>query len=244
MNTMTIHLNSNKKGFTLIELLISLALGLMVMAAIYEVYIIQQKSYTNQQAVAEMEQNLRASMFLLKREIQKAGFNPNKETDPMGFIEATRDPPALAFTFASDVDGDKTIASGEKEGLRFSHYTDGDGTKKIGREPLDASGSPTSSKQPVAENIEALDFVFFGLDSSNNPVVLDDDGNGNVTTGIAGIRVVEITIIARASRPDINFTDTTVYQNSQGNTIFTPPSNDHYRRRVLRTSVECRNMGL
>ena len=242
MNTMTIRLNSNKKGFTLIELLIALMLGLIVMAAIYEVYLIQQKSYTNQQAVAEMEQNLRASMFLLKREIQKAGFNPNKETDPVGFIEATRDPPALAFTFASDVDGDKTIASGEKEGLRFSHYTDGGGVKKLGREPLDASGSPTSSKQPVAENIDALDFVFFGVDGKDD--VLDDDGNGNVTTGIAGIRVVEITIIARAKDADINFTDTTVYQNSQGDTIFTPPANDHYRRRVLRTSVECRNMGL
>lgn len=241
MNTMTIRLNLDKKGFTLIELLIALVLGLMVMAAMYEVYLIQQKSYINQQEVASIEQSLRASMFVLKREIQKAGFNPNKESG-LGFIEATKVPPALAFMFAADVNNDNTISSGEREGLKFSLYTSG-GVQKLGRERLDSAGN-SIDKQPLAENIDALDFVFFGFDATNNPVILDDDGSGNVTTGIAGIRVVEVTIIVRASRPDINFTDTTVYKNSQGQDIFTPPANDHYRRRVLSTSVECRNMGL
>ncbi len=242
---MTIHLNSNKKGFTLIELLIALLLGLMVMAAIYEVYLIQQKSYTNQQSVAGMEQNLRASMFLLKREIQKAGFNPDpKGQQQLGFTEAARVPPAVAFTFIGDMNDDGVVSNGETDGLRFTIYTS-NGVQKLGRATLQSS-SPISFNviEPVAENIDALDFVFFGVDGNDNPIVLDDDGSGNVIANIAGIRVVEITIIARAKDPDINFTDTTAYQNSQGDIIFTPPANDHYRRRVLRTSVECRNMGL
>lgn len=245
MNTMKIRLNSNKKGFTLIELLIALVLGLIVMAAIYEVYLIQQKSYTNQQSVAEMEQSLRASMFLLKREIQKAGFNPEPNDNmTLGFVEATRTPPEVAFTFIGDMNDDGTVSPGETDGLRFTVYTSG-GVQKLGRATL-SSSSPIAFNiiEPVAENIDALDFVFFGLDGDKKPIILDDDGNGNVTAGIAGIRVVEITIIARAKNPDIHFTDTTVYKNSQGDEIFTPPANDHYRRRVLRTSVECRNMGL
>jgi len=252
VNTMTIHLNSNKKGFTLIELLIALMLGLIVMAAIYEVYLIQQKSYTNQQAVAEMEQNLRASMFLLKREIQKAGFNPDPDDKgTLGFIEATRDieatdnqdESAVAFTFIGDINDDGVVSEGETDGLRYTLYTGANGVKKLGRATLQSS-NPISFNvvEPVAENIDALDFVFFGVDGKDD--VLNDDGNGGVTAGIAGIRVVEITIIARAKDADINFTDTTVYQNSQEDTIFTPPANDHYRRRVLTTSVECRNMGL
>lgn len=247
MNTMTIPLNSNKKGFTLIELLISLVLGLIVMAAIYEVYLIQQKSYTNQQEVAGMEQSLRASMFLLKREIQKAGFNPDpNDKGTLGFIEATRGTePAIAFTFIGDINDDGVVSEGETDGLRYTLYTGSNGVKKLGRATLQSS-DPISFNvvEPVAENIDALDFVFFGFDADDNPIVLDDDGNGNVTAGLAGIRVVEITIVARAGRPDIGFTDTTEYKNLQGDTIFTPPANDHYRRRVLRTSVECRNMGL
>ncbi len=72
-------MNSDKRyesGFTLIELMIAMAIGIIVMAAIYQVYRSQQKSYVTQQMVIEMQQNARSAMLLMEREIRMAGYKP------------------------------------------------------------------------------------------------------------------------------------------------------------------------
>ena len=57
-----------RSGFTLVELLVALALAGLVSAAIYNIYISQNKSYAVQERVAEMQQNLRVAMYMMKRE--------------------------------------------------------------------------------------------------------------------------------------------------------------------------------
>jgi len=47
----------NESGFTLIELMVAMAISVVVMAAIYQVYQSQQKAYVTQQMVIEMQQN-------------------------------------------------------------------------------------------------------------------------------------------------------------------------------------------
>jgi type IV pilus assembly protein PilW len=88
----------------------------------------------------------------------------------------------------------------------------------------------------IARNIDALNFVY--LDGSDPPVptgVLED------------IRYVQVSIVARAGEtvPVMarKVTDNTVYTNPQGATVFTAPG-DQFRRRMVTTSIKCRNMGL
>ncbi len=72
-------MNSSKRnasGFTLIELMVAMAISVIVMAAIYQVYQSQQKAYFTQQMVIEMQQNARSAISLMKREIRMAGFKP------------------------------------------------------------------------------------------------------------------------------------------------------------------------
>ena len=64
------------KGFTLIEILVALAVSGLVLAGIYQTYLAQQKSYIVQGEIAKMQQNIRAAMFLMVRELRMAGFDP------------------------------------------------------------------------------------------------------------------------------------------------------------------------
>ena len=64
----------NNKGFTMIELLIAMAISTMAMAAIYTAYNIQQKSFRQQNMISQMQQNARAAMFMLTRDVRMAGF--------------------------------------------------------------------------------------------------------------------------------------------------------------------------
>ena len=63
-------------GFTLIELLIAMAIGLIAVTVIIQVYASMQASNTTQKLVVEMQQNARAALVLMKRDIRMAGHDP------------------------------------------------------------------------------------------------------------------------------------------------------------------------
>src|SRR4030042_6190973 len=63
-----------KKGLTLIELLIALVLSSILIAALYRGFISQQKNYTVQDQVADMQQNLRIAISQMTTEIRMAGY--------------------------------------------------------------------------------------------------------------------------------------------------------------------------
>ena len=64
------------KGFTLIELLIAMAIMAVTVGAIYGVYISSNRSYKTQDRVVAVQQNLRASIDFMVREIRLAGLDP------------------------------------------------------------------------------------------------------------------------------------------------------------------------
>ena len=118
---------------------------------------------------------------------------------------------------------DGTLDSNED--ITYSLYDAyGDGGLDLGRK----AGS--GDYQPVAENIDVLNFVYF-------------DANGSTPVAdLENIRSVQVTLVARSGM-DINYTDASAYYNDQGNLIL-GAQNDHFRRRLLTNRVQCRNMGL
>jgi len=64
-------------GFTLIELLIAIALGLVILAGLFKTFKVQHDSYVVQDQVSAMQQNLRAAMYLITRDLQMAGYYTN-----------------------------------------------------------------------------------------------------------------------------------------------------------------------
>jgi type IV pilus assembly protein PilW len=86
--------------------------------------------------------------------------------------------------------------------------------KSDGKPNLRRNENTGGGSQPVAENIEDLQFEYF-------------DSNGNTTKIPADIRMVKVTVTARTDRLDPQF-----------------KGGDGYRRRQIASNISIRNMGL
>ena len=102
--------------------------------------------------------------------------------------------------------------------------------------------------QVVAANIDALNFVYLGVNPADNSC----DENCLLVAPVANpedIRSVQIALIARSGDRvrtlTTDYTDTTTYYNQPpANQIILPAQNDTFRRICLLTNVQCRNLGL
>ena len=216
----------DKRGFTLTELLVAMGLSAVVMASVGAIYYQQQKSFLAQEQIASAQQNVRTSMYFMEREIRSAGYDPTQKANTSIQVANSN-----SITFQADINGNETIDGDET--ITYSLYdSGGDGDTDLGR-------NTGGGNQPLAENIDVLNFVY--LDGASPPNVLDDDGFGNVTTNINQIRSIQVTVVARTGREDPGYTDTRIYTNLQGQTVL-GVQNDNFRRRTLSTIIACRNL--
>jgi prepilin-type N-terminal cleavage/methylation domain-containing protein len=105
------------RGFTLTELLVTLAIASIVMAAIFSVYATLTRSYTTQNAFADVQQAVRASVDIMAEDIMMAGLRDRWE----GY---SGNPPAILtagqweMSFTSDRDMDGAI-NGNSENITY-----------------------------------------------------------------------------------------------------------------------------
>jgi len=213
------HPRLSNQGVTLIELMIAMTIFLLVLGAIYSTFQSQHKSYLMQEEVAAMQQNIRAAMFYITKEIRMAGCDP---TGDAGAGIVTANPDSISFT--EDIRGD---ADG----------SDPDGATNDPNESIAYALSSNNlvrntggGNQVVAENIDALDFVYL-------------DADGNTTATLTDIRSVEITIVARTGRALRVTKDNNLYYNQQGTQIL-GAQNDNFSRKSMTTFIKCRNLGI
>jgi len=222
------------KGFSLVELLVALVISGVIMTGIYSAFQTQQDSYLAQEQVAEMQQNLRAGLYIMTKELRMAGYDGENGTShtscSLGAAGTAVAPGILAVTanqldFSMDLNSDGDCAD-TNENLSYYIYTAADGVDKLGRRDNNAA---TPTPQAVAENFENLEFAY--LDSSQA-----------ATTTLDDIRSVQISLLAKARNPDRKYTDSKTYVTAAGTTW--GPYGDNLRRRFQTMTVECRNMGL
>lgn len=202
----TMNEKKSVQGFSLIELLLAMSIGLVVLISTYSLFTIQSRHFSMQEQRAEMLQNARAGLDLITREIRMAGYNPMGSPDPCispdicsckGTNNATIIPcfgiTAAApdtLSFSSDLGGDRNL-TGSNENITFDVYTsETSGKSCLGR-------TSNGSKQPVAENISALSFAYF-------------DANNNVTTNLALVQKIRVSITAQTAKLDVNQTYPTI----------------------------------
>ena len=74
-------------GFSLVEVMAALVILAIAMTAVFATFISQQKSFTVQSRVAEMQQNLRQAVEYMSRDIRMAGYGiPDNVVIPAGII--------------------------------------------------------------------------------------------------------------------------------------------------------------
>lgn len=219
-------MNLSAQGVTLIELMVAMTVALVVLGGMYISYRTQQRSYMVQEEVAVMQQNLRAAMFYLQRDIRLAGYNFTlQEVNPVGILSAN----ATSFRFSEDLNQSGAIDAGED--ITYS---------LLGNTLVRNAGA---GNQPVAENIDAIDFVY--LTGGATPTVLNPSFGAVSAANLPNIRAVEITLVIRARRPLRGIPNTTRFYNQRDsvNPIYVAP-NDNFSRKQLTAVVKCRNLGL
>jgi type IV pilus assembly protein PilW len=222
----------SNRGFTIVELLVAMVVALLAMGAIYSTFLNQHRSYRIQEETAEMQQNLRAAMLYMEREIRMAGCDPIGTADA-GIVKAER----ALIRFTEDVRG--SCSGSDPDGNTDDPNEDITYSLKEKNLVKNTGGG----NHVVAQNIDAVDFVY--LDGSSPPHVLNDPiiGGDVPADKINQIRSVEITIVARTQNPLLPSKNRSVYLNQRGTTIL-PPQNDHVSRRCLTTRIKCRNLGI
>jgi len=268
---MMISLKENK-GLTLIELMVALVLSSILIGAIYQTFRSQQKAYVVQDQVVDMQQNARAAISQMMREIRMAGFGNVSQVLPATIggtlfnnVLNPDVPSAGALTIISALGASTTIKSVPAQNqIVVSSVSDFDtgnrryisiggieshtisnidiGTKTItltgnmvfghpadtpvfpiratsyqvimdGLTPvLKENGNLGGGFQPLAENIETVQFQYF--DANNNPTANPPD-----------IRMIRVTVTAKTERNDPDY-----------------KGGDGYRRRLVVSNVQVRNM--
>jgi type IV pilus assembly protein PilW len=97
------------KGMTIVELMIALVMGLVVLSAVLELFIQHNRTNTAQQEVAYAQQNVRAAMELMARDIRGAGYNPADVAGFNGIVAADQN----YIRLQSDTNGDGDTADPE-----------------------------------------------------------------------------------------------------------------------------------
>lgn len=166
------------QGFTITELMVAITIFGVVMAAIYSSYLSQQEAFQVTEAVTEAQQNLRAGMYMLERDIRMAGFDPtgSKNFEFVSPLAST----SITFSYDSDENG----TAGVTEYIRFQR----DATRQTLQRCLGSGGPPptsypATSTSDIAENIASVNFQYL-------------DSNGIATTTPSSVRTVVVNLSA------------------------------------------------
>jgi prepilin-type N-terminal cleavage/methylation domain-containing protein len=174
-----------ENGFTLIELLAGILISAILLAGLYSVFFSQQVAFSAQEQVAEMNQNIRAALDLMTREIRLAGYKTSTSTFN-GIATATSN----SIRILADLNQDGDTAD-ENEDIS---YTYNPSVLQICRSGI----APPSV--PVADNVTNFSLQY----------TLKDGTVTSAPANLADIRMVTISITARTNRPDRNGTYRTI----------------------------------
>ena len=222
---------SNNKGYSLVELMIAIVIGMMLIAAASATYIAQNRSFTAQESVSEVNTQSKIAHDLVSNDIRSAGFGValdmnaepvNGYTDIITPVDSTTGPDAITV-----VGGFRKVGSlwpvGSSPGISCASSPSvslGSTTAQIiyDSDIDDSEGLNITDRRYVS--IDGIDFVEVSgcsLGADNNcsgtitlnraltqdfPLV-DNDGNGTCDVGRPVYLVEDITFC-------VNTTDNTL----------------------------------
>ncbi|MDP6395421.1 MAG: prepilin-type N-terminal cleavage/methylation domain-containing protein [Desulfobacterales bacterium] len=160
-----------KNGFTLVELLVAMAVTLIVVAALVSVFTVQNKYFTRQSEIVEIQEDVRSGLQMMISELTMAGYDPTK-TSGAGMISADTN----IIQFSQDLEGNGDILD-PHEDIEYTY------------DAIDQQ--LTRNSQPLAENIQALAFKYY----DENNVELTS-GPPLIPADLANVRRIVVTLTA------------------------------------------------
>lgn len=243
-----------QRGFTLVELMISLVLTSLVTIILFTVFRGQQRGHQAQTEISQMQQNIRAAMEVLTRDLHNLGVD-STDSGLYGFT-TTNPPTATQLFFTADLnedagtpvtaDADGPLGPLRNETFSYSRFDcdnaidfNGDGAVTTDNDCLNRRVGSAR----IADNIEGLEFRYL-LTDGVTPIATP-----TTTAQFAQIAFIEISLLVRANNPDPDFLNTARYTAASGTDFDLNgsiagngnPANDHFRRRLHISRVRLRN---
>jgi prepilin-type N-terminal cleavage/methylation domain-containing protein len=173
-------LRIENRGFTLIELLVAMGLGLVVLGAVLKVFVSQNRTNAAQQEVAYAQQNVRAAMDLMAREIRSAGYDPEDN----GF-EGIKTATSNSIRILSNLSGDNEAGDPDDPNEDVTYTVNG-------------SNQLTRAGNRMVDFVTNLQFGYVLVDGT----VLDPPGAALTAAQRADVRTVIIHVGVRTENPD------------------------------------------
>jgi prepilin-type N-terminal cleavage/methylation domain-containing protein len=184
-------IKNTKKGFTFVELMVTMGIASIVLAGIYAAYSAQVRSHSTQQAVLDIQQNLRSAVYYLQRSVRMAGYGANAGfvdnfdafIEPYKSAGASRTNTSICFTVDEDDDGEIDGTNGTNvdnvDNELIAYRLDGNNTLQQYRPSM-------NTWIAISENIQTINFTYLNGDLSAVP-----------PPALADIRSVVMTITAQ-----------------------------------------------
>ncbi len=179
-------ISNNSGGFTLLELLIAIAIFSIAMTTLFSVFASQNKSYTTQIQVVDMQQNARAALYIMEREIRMAGYlgfdttNLTQGSSNAGITVAQ----ANQLRFSMDIDSNDSVADPNED---ITYFLNAD-NNLIRRDNF------TNIDSILAYDIQAIGFAYAFDDPDNDSAfetinnflawAVDTNGDGDLDTDL------------------------------------------------------------
>ncbi len=228
---------NESSGFSLVELMIAVAITSIVSAALMWSYKNQQEAYVRQEVVTDMQQNIRAGVYLMSQELRMAGYDPTG-----GSGAAITAATATSISFSQDLNDNGSIAT-----LPAGANPNENITLNYNLAPLPAGTRPRlerSSNGGVAQTLLSnVDFVEFQYTLKNGAQV-----TAPTPSQRSEIQSIRISVLLNSGVVEPYFSNNFLYETGTG-----PVANrttmadysaapDNLRRRALFTTVQCRNI--
>jgi type IV pilus assembly protein PilW len=262
----------------------AMVVGAVVIAIMFAVYNVQQRSFRRETMVVDTQQNVRTAFILVEKDMRMIGYD-RLNTDLFGITNIGFNAPGQdTLTFTADMGigtADNGLLDTASETFTYALY-DAPNTPAVGILDLGLA-LDTAAPDLVAAGIEALGFayafdvdadgrldfnddgdgimtppnenIYWAADSDNDnflDIELDTDKDGDIDTAdgtanlpslvpVDRIRAIKVFILARSKGMDLSYTNNETYRVGQWSVS---GNGDQFRRRLLVTTVKCRNLGL
>jgi len=253
-----IKISTLDRGFTLVEVLVAMLLAGIVLSSIYAAFQAQHNSYLAQEQVSEMQQNVRIGIDMLAQDIRMAGYNPAGSAEA-GFVDNDNfnsesvNTNVTQIAFTADLDGDGIVDTVTQDANGNGSIDMADMERiayRLDDNKLQRFSTSALAWQTVAEHIENIEFQYVLADGTQT--------TSPISAQLAEIRAVRISLLVITESPDSKFSNTQVYLPASNDPYFTSTANlsgtvwgpytgtstANFRRRLLKITVNCRNMGL
>ncbi|MFB3925267.1 MAG: PilW family protein [Syntrophales bacterium] len=205
---------SGESGYTLAEVIVALAIGVMLLGAIYSAVVTGQRSSVAIERKIAAHQDARACLEIMSMEIQMASFNPNFASgiwkDPSNCASASstqsnkgiQEATDTAVTVEMDLNENSIVGSGDANEIIRYAYNSTD--QYITRATNCGSAQPFLGDDPAATDRPRTVRVVNGADT---PVFRYYNGSGALLSppvDIPSIRRIEITLVVETEDIDPN----------------------------------------